>query len=62
MTKFETIQLGEKAEIRSVITQLDLDKFVELTGDDNKLHVDKEYASKTSFKNEMFRRELFFKF
>jgi 3-oxoacyl-[acyl-carrier protein] reductase len=50
MTRFETIQLGEKAEIKHVVTQSDLEKFVELTGDDNKLHVDKEYAAKTSFK------------
>ena len=26
------------------------DKFVDLSGDDNKLHVDKEFAEKTSFK------------
>jgi 3-oxoacyl-[acyl-carrier protein] reductase len=50
MTRFEKIQLGEKAELKHVVTQQDIDKFVELTGDDNKLHVDKAYASNTSFK------------
>lgn len=49
--KFESIKVGDKAEITHVVTQLDVDKFVDLTGDDNKLHVDKEYASKTTFKN-----------
>jgi len=50
MTRFDNIQLGEKAEIKHKLTQEDLDRFVELTGDDNKLHVSKEYAANTSFK------------
>ncbi len=50
MARFDEIKLGEKAEITHFVTQEDLDKFVELTGDDNKLHVDKDYAAKTSFK------------
>jgi 3-oxoacyl-[acyl-carrier protein] reductase len=50
MTRFDDIRIGEEAEIKHVVTQQDLDRFVELTGDDNKLHVDKEYAAKTSFK------------
>jgi len=50
MSKFEDIKIGDRAELKHVITQNDIEKFVELTGDDNKLHVDKEYASKTIFK------------
>ena len=50
MKKFESISVGDKAEIIHVITQSDINQFVELTGDDNKLHVDAEYASTTSFK------------
>jgi 3-oxoacyl-[acyl-carrier protein] reductase len=50
MTKFSDIQVGDKAEIRHIVTQTDIDRFVELTGDDNKLHIDKEYAAKTPFK------------
>ena len=50
MTRFETIQVGEKAELKHVVTQADLEKFVALTGDDNKLHVDTNYAAKTAFK------------
>nr|AIF19907.1 short chain dehydrogenase (fabG) [uncultured marine thaumarchaeote KM3_87_H02] len=50
MKKFESISVGDKAEIIHVITQSDINQFVELTGDDNKLHVDKKFASATSFK------------
>lgn len=50
MDKFDEIKIGQRAEIVHVITQDDIKRFVELTGDDNKLHVDDAYASKTSFK------------
>lgn len=50
MNKFESIKIGDKAEIKHKITKNDIDKFVDLTGDDNRLHVDSDYASKTSFK------------
>jgi 3-oxoacyl-[acyl-carrier protein] reductase len=50
MKRFDEIQIGDFAEIVHTITDADIKKFVDLTGDDNKLHVDKEYASKTSFK------------
>ena len=50
MRKFNSILVGDKAELIHVITQSDINQFVELTGDDNKLHVDVEYASTTSFK------------
>jgi len=50
MPKFDAIKVGDKAVLRHVITQSDIDHFVELTGDDNKLHVDREYARSTPFK------------
>ena len=50
MKKFDDIKVGDKAELIHIITQSDIDRFVDLTGDDNKIHVDKEYASMTSFK------------
>lgn len=50
MKNFESINVGDKAELTHKITRSDVEKFVDLTGDDNKLHVDKEYASKTIFK------------
>jgi len=50
MTRYEKINIGDRAEIKHTITKQDIEKFVELSGDDNRLHVDKEFASKTSFK------------
>ena len=50
MNKYESINIGDKAELKHVITLADIEKFVDLTGDDNKLHVDKQYASQTLFK------------
>ena len=50
MGKFKSIKIGDKAKIIHIITQGDIKKFVELTGDNNKLHVDEEYASTTIFK------------
>lgn len=50
MSKYNSIQIGDKASVVHKITQNDIEKFVTLTGDDNKLHISKEYASKTEFK------------
>lgn len=48
--KFEEIAVGHEERLTHKVTQSDIDKFVELSGDDNKLHVDPLYAAKTSFK------------
>ncbi len=50
MSKFDTIQLGDKARLSHTITQDDIDRFVQLTGDDNRLHTDSEFAGKTPLK------------
>jgi 3-oxoacyl-[acyl-carrier protein] reductase len=50
MSKFSKIKLGDKAELRHKISASDIDAFVDLTGDDNKIHINNEYAQKTSFK------------
>ena len=50
MKKYNSIKIGDNAEIKHIITQEDIKIFVDLTGDDNKLHVDEEYASTTPFK------------
>lgn len=50
MTRYEKINIGDTAEIKHTITEEDIKKFVDLSGDDNRLHVDSEFASKTSFK------------
>ena len=48
--RFDTIHVDDEAEILHVITTKDVDTFVELTGDNNPLHVDDDFASKTTFK------------
>ena len=48
--KYEEIEVGTKQQLIHKITQSDIEKFVDLSGDDNKLHVDKDFASKTCFK------------
>lgn len=48
--KYSEIYIGLVKEIKHTISSKDVDKFVEITGDDNPLHVDKEFASKTKFK------------
>ena len=50
MSRYLTINIGDIAEIKHIITQQDIEKFVDLTGDDNKIHTDKGYASTTTFK------------
>jgi 3-oxoacyl-[acyl-carrier protein] reductase len=50
MANYSSIQIGDKAVITHTITEDDIKQFVSLTGDDNKIHVNKEFAGKTSFK------------
>mgnify|MGYP003964119799 FL=1 len=50
MTRYSKVNVGDTAEIKHTITKTDIQKFVDLTGDNNQLHVDKEFAEKTSFK------------
>ena len=50
MSRFDEIHVGDRAELVHVITSEDVEKFVDLTGDDNRIHVDSEYASHTTFK------------
>ncbi len=48
---FEAIKVGEMQTLSKHITEADVRKFVEMTGDDNPLHVDRAYAETTSFKD-----------
>lgn len=50
MSKYSAIRIGDTARISHVITQHDIECFVELTGDDNKLHIDANFAQTTVFK------------
>jgi acyl dehydratase len=45
---YESIEVGDSHEWTRVITKEHVQQFAEITGDDNPLHVDEEYASKHS--------------
>jgi 3-oxoacyl-[acyl-carrier protein] reductase len=47
--RFNKIIIGQKAEFSHKITERDIEAFVNLTGDDNRIHVDKDFAKKTTF-------------
>jgi len=47
---FDKIKVGDIAEFEHVLTQEDIHKFADLTGDYNPLHLDEEYAKKTYFR------------
>jgi 3-oxoacyl-[acyl-carrier protein] reductase len=49
MKKYEDIKIGDKEYLKHVITKQDIDKFVDLTGDNNKLHTDEAFSKTTSF-------------
>ncbi|MDB5964003.1 MAG: MaoC domain protein dehydratase [Polaromonas sp.] len=50
-SNFEAIQVGERRSLTKTITEADVRRFVEMTGDDNPLHVDADYARGTPFKD-----------
>ncbi len=50
MNKFDSIKVGQSTVLIHTITRDDIRKFTELTGDDNRLHIDEDFAAKTSFK------------
>ena len=50
MSRYLKINVGDTAKIKHTITNEDLKKFVELSGDNNRLHIDKQFASRTHFK------------
>jgi 3-oxoacyl-[acyl-carrier protein] reductase len=47
---FDQVKEGQEESLTRTITEEDLRRFVELTGDNNPLHVDADFASGTSFK------------
>jgi 3-hydroxybutyryl-CoA dehydratase len=48
--KINEFQIGDKAQFSRQITEEDIQKFAELTGDINPIHLNEEYAKKTIFK------------
>jgi len=48
--RFEEIGVGSKASLSKTITEEDVKLFATITGDNNPIHLDEEYAKKTIFK------------
>ena len=49
LTTFEDLSVGQTASFKKTITQEDISKFIDITGDTNPIHVDAEFAGRTFF-------------
>jgi len=46
---FEDLAIGDRAEIVSTVTEQTIQKFAEVSGDNNPIHLDATYAAATQF-------------
>jgi 3-hydroxybutyryl-CoA dehydratase len=44
------LEIGQKASMRKTITEADVSAFAQISGDTNPVHLDKDYAAKSMFK------------
>ncbi|MFX1253913.1 MAG: MaoC family dehydratase [Promethearchaeota archaeon] len=51
IVKYSEIEIGQSAELIRVITEEDIQKFGELSGDLNPVHFDEDWAKQTIFKS-----------
>ena len=49
----EDLKVGQKAELKKKITENDIQQFAELTGDNNPVHINNEFAERTIFKKKI---------
>lgn len=49
MTMPTDIQIGQIVELKRRLSQVDFDRFAALSGDDNPIHVDPDFAARTKF-------------
>jgi len=50
MASIEDIEIGQSATYERTVTDADIVKFAVISGDDNPVHLDEEFAAKTLFK------------
>ena len=48
-TAFEDLSIGDSAEMSFAVTESVIEKFAEVSGDDNPVHLDEAYAKTTPF-------------
>ncbi len=46
---YSEIKVGQKAELKRIVTEDDIEKFAAVSGDRNPIHLDEDYAKKTFF-------------
>lgn len=46
---YDALEVGQSFSLNRVLTEEDVRQFADLTGDDNPIHVDREYAETTRF-------------
>lgn len=49
LTAYDDLSVGQKACLKKTITESDLSRFIEITGDINPLHVDDDFSRQTFF-------------
>jgi acyl dehydratase len=49
LTKYSDLKVGQKASLKKIITEDDISNFIEITGDENPIHVDALFAEQTFF-------------
>ncbi len=63
MPEYEEIEVGDEAELIRTVTEKDVQYFSQVSGDQNLIHTDKEFAGKTQFEKPivhgMFTASLF---
>jgi acyl dehydratase len=63
MPEYEEVEVGDEVELTRTVTEEDVRRFAEISGDQNLIHTDKEFAGKTRFKKPishgMFTASLF---
>ena len=50
---FEDLQEGQEADLTRIVTEEDIIKYAEVSGDTNPVHLDADYASSTMFKEQI---------
>ena len=50
MAKIDELEIGQSASYERTVSEEDIVRFAEVSGDDNPVHLDEEFASKTVFK------------